>query len=481
MAKRRRERDRPKAGPDAAYDPNKRVHLDYDDDEPATATELSTHTPQILDDKAAVVGEMAAPEKSSDAKNNDGMEELPNDTGTSAQQSALHVPSAEDSAAPVPAKDHKQTLPSVATDDDDDEYDPEEALQVSAASDAVSHPTAKQKSPQKTNARPGKNQATNMKPALGSLSYQWEDADSEGWASEEDEAMAYLRSVREERQALPTVFVAAKQEEEEDLYDKGDSRGYMVEDCYIARPIEGPAAPATTLFTPREAYTKALAERFLATRDYLLEPPPPEESQTETPKHHQLPPLPPYSDNTARKSATRIIRDTAPSHVKLHELDYEAALGLLQFIESEFLQRGQQLTRYTSAWIWALLAKLDDVGAMNNDEVSVIRELGKRAVIVQISFKDSTAAAELEEVGRREAFAGGEEPPLGKHEEGIGASEADAETSADTTDASNPDTFEKASDTENTLATLDMILTIVGEVFRQRDLLEFRRPWENEE
>ena len=79
------------------------------------------------------------------------------------------------------------------------------------------------------------------------------------------------------------------------------------------------------------------------------------------------------------------------------------------------------------------------------------------------------------------AFAGGEEPPLGKHEEGIGASEADAETSADTTDASTPDTSEKASDTENTLATLDMILTIVGEVFRQRDLLEFRRPWENEE
>jgi hypothetical protein len=32
--------------------------------------------------------------------------------------------------------------------------------------------------------------------------------------------------------------------------------------------------------------------------------------------------------------------------------------------------------------------------------------------------------------------------------------------------------------TSNTLATLDMILTIVGQVFGQKDLLQFRQTWE---
>jgi len=478
MTKRRRERDRPKAGPDAAYDPNKRVHLSYDDEEPTTINESPIKQAAVTKEPEAATGAEEASVGLSDVKNTKDVDEPAIHDETPARQPIEEILAAEDKAAPTPPANCEQALPPAA-EGDDDEYDPEETLQVDAAPDEVSQPTAKEKSPPKPNARPGKNQATNMKPALGSLSYQWEDADSEGWASEEDEAMAYLRAVREERQALPTVFVAAKQEEEQDLYDKGDSRGYMIEDCYIARPTEGPPLPTKTFITPREAYTKALTERFQATRAYLLEPPAPEESQTESPRRPKLPPLPPYSNNRTRKEATWIIRDRAPSHVRLHELDIQAALALLELIEQQFLQRGQHLTRCTSAWIWALLAKLDDVGSMNNDEVSIIRELGKRAVIVQISFKDGAAAAELEGVGRREASAGDEEGQEASREQGEGSSEPEAQ--ADTPDATASANADKASDTENTLATLDMILTIVGEIFRQRDLLEFRRPWENEE
>lgn len=477
MTKRRRERDRPKAGPDAAYDPNKRVHLDYDDENPTTTSEAPTGESAATGKQESLPRAVAAPSNLKDATELQAVDESSKEERQPAQQISPQTSCAEDQPLPGSQTHCKQVLAPAA--DDDDEYNPEETLPVDAAADEVSQPVTKEKPLQKTNARPGKNQATNMKPALGSLSYQWEDADSEGWASEEDEAMAYLRSVREERQALPTVFVAAKQNNEENLYDKGDSRGYMVEDCYIARPTEGPPAPSKTFITPQEAYTKALTERFLATRAYLLEPPAPAESQPETPRRPKLPPLPPYRDNRTRREATWIIRDRAPSHVRLHELNYEAALDLLELIEQHFLQRGQQLTRFTSAWIWALLAKLDDVGSMNNDEVSIIRELGKRAVIVQMSFKDGSAAAEIEEVGRREASAGGEEGQEAHEEQREGTSEPD--TSADTTDATAPANADKASDTENTLATLDMILTIVGEVFRQRDLLEFRRPWENEE
>jgi hypothetical protein len=46
-------------------------------------------------------------------------------------------------------------------------------------------------------AYPRKNPNTNQKPALGSLSYQWDgDEVEEGYGSAEDDATAYLRAVR---------------------------------------------------------------------------------------------------------------------------------------------------------------------------------------------------------------------------------------------------------------------------------------------
>lgn len=473
MTKRRRERDRPKAGPDSAYDPNKRVHLSYDD-EPTASSEPSTGVPEASNVQNLSMGADAATSKAAAIAEHHHEDGPANGGADSAQGAAQYGTATNLEDTQVPQANVQDAIP--AANEDNDEYDPEEAFNLDAASEEASEPTPKKTSPQRSNARPGKNQATNMKPALGSLSYQWEDAEEEGWASEEDEAMAYLRSVREERQALPGVFVSTRQNEEEDIYATGDGRGYMVEDCYIARPTAGPPRPAKTLITPREAYTTALTNKFLVTRAGLLKPPPAEADAGQTMKPTPLAPSP-YGNAKIRHNSTRVMREFPPTQVQLHEIDYDAALALLDMIREHLLERGKPINRNTSAWLWALLAKLDDVGAMNNDEVSVLRELGKRAVIVQISFKDSTAAAELEDLGRKETTGredDGDEAQRGEED----GSQAEADKKADTAETSASD---KASEVENTLATLDMILTVVGETFRQRDLLEFRRPWENEE
>lgn len=432
MTKRRRERDRPKAGPEAVYNPHKRVHLSYgDDDEPEEAVTALDQTPPINYPTAA--------------------------------KSAALPPSAQPNAG--------QEGAAARLDEEDDEYDPSMALPT--AEEKAEKPKQSRK---KANAYPGKNEATNQKPALGSLSYQWEgqDDDEEGSMSEEDEAMAYLKAVRTERQGMPSVFRTAESREEID-YSVGDSRGYYVEDCYIARPVLRPEAPKKSKISAKDAYTEVLKRRFIAMRARLGTEPQVGEAKTQPDTHKPVPQ--PNGGKTAYAECVEMVQNMSPSPAQLQALDQEDTLSMLELTQKHCFKRGETLKPSTSAWLWALLAKLDDVGTMNNDEVFVLRDLGKRALVIQISFNNAAMAAQLEEISRAEAAWESDEANTSQHE--------GQETEANAADAAKTDTagstVTQMLDPENTLATLDMIVTIVGEFFGQRDLLDSRRSWGPEE
>jgi len=433
MTKRRRERDKPKAGPDAAYNPHKRVHLSYGDDD-----------------------------------------ELEEDSTTLEQPPPIKYPTVtkSDSSPPNAHQKGGQEAGATRPEEEDDEYDPAVALPTTDAKAEKSKHARK-----KANAHPGKNESTNQKPALGSLSYQWEgqeDGDEES-LSEEDEAMAYLKAVRSERQGMPSVFRAAESHDEDIDYTVGDSRGYYVEDCYIARPVLRPEAPQKSKVSAKEAYTEVLKRRFVAMRarlgtELLVGEP---EFQPETHK-----PVPqPNGGKKAYAECVEMVQNTAPSPAQLHALDQEDTLSMIELIQKHCFKRGETLRPSASAWIWALLAKLNDVGTMNNDEVFVLRDLGKRALVIQISFNDAAMAAQLEEISRAEAAWESDEANASQHE--------GQHTEATAADAARTDTagssVTQMLDPENTLATLDMIVTIVGEFFGQRDLLDSRRSWDPEE
>lgn len=428
MTKRRRERDRPKAGPDAAYNPHKRVHLSYgDDDEPEEDANALEQTPPInypAATKSAPLASSAQP-----------------DVGVEGDAARL--------------------------DEEDDEYDPSMALPTAEVK-------AEKKQPRKqANAHPGKNEATNQKPALGSLSYQWEgqDDDEEGSMSEEDEALAYLKAVRLERQGMPSVFRTAERRDEID-YSVGDSRGYYVEDCYIARPVLRPEAPKKSKISAKDAYTEVLKRRFSAMRARLRTEPLVGEKKPQSDTRKPIPR--PNGGKKGYEECVEMVHNMSPSPAQLQALDQEDTLSMLELIQKHCFKRGETLRPSTSAWIWALLAKLDDVGTMNNDEVFVLRDLGKRALVIQISFNDAAMAAQLEEISRAEAAWESDEANASQHE-GQGTTAADA-TKTDTAGS----TVTQMLDPENTLATLDMIVTIVGEFFGQRDLLDSRRSWDPE-
>lgn len=432
MTKRRRERDKPKAGPDAAYNPHKRVHLSYgDDDEP---------------EEDAVVLEQPPPINYPTATK-------PTPSPASAQPDVV-----QEEAASRPGTD-------------DDEYDPAEALRTIV--DKTEKPKHARK---KANAHPGKNEATNQKPALGSLSYQWEGQDDgeEESMSEENEAMAYLKAVRLERQGMPSVFRAAEGEDDGIDYTVGDSRGYYVEDCYIARPVLRPEAPRKSKISAKEAYTEVLKRRFVAMRARMRD----ERSVGETETRPELcKPVPrPNGGKKAYTECVETVQNMPPSPAQLRALDQEDTLSMLELIQKHCFKRGETLRPSASAWIWALLAKLNDVGTMNNDEVFVLRDLGKRALVIQISFNDAAMAAQLEEISRAEAAWESDE---------VNTPQQEGQHTEATADAAKTDTAGSSAtqmlDPENTLATLDMIVTIVGEFFGQRDLLDSRRSWDPEE
>lgn len=432
MTKRRRERDRPKAGPDSVYNPHKRVHLSYgDDDEPEEDATALEQTPPI---------------------------------NYPAATKSAPLPS---SAQPDVGLEGGAARP----DEEDDEYDPSRVLPT--AEDKAEKPKQSRK---KANAHPGKNEATNQKPALGSLSYQWEgqDDDEEGSISEEDEAMAYLKAVRSERQGMPSVFRTAESRDEID-YSVGDSRGYYVEDCYIARPVLRPEAPKKSKISAKDAYTEVLKRRFSAMRARLGNEPLVGETETQPDTRKPVPQ--PNGGKKAYEGCVEMVHNMAPSPSQLHALDQEDTLSMLELIQKNCFKRGETLRPSTSAWIWALLAKLDDVGTMNNDEVFVLRDLGKRALVIQISFNDAAMAAQLEEISRAEAAWESDEANTSQHEGQDTGATAAGTAKTDTAGSS----VTQMLDPENTLATLDMIVTIVGEFFGQRDLLDSRRSWDPEE
>lgn len=200
---------------------------------------------------------------------------------------------------------------------------------------------------------------------------------------------------------------------------------------------------------PQRVFTRLLVERFMEQRTQLHIPP-------SMPKLAELPDSCPISFPRSNIKASaewyRLISTQAPLPAQLRSMDQDSILNLLGLVQKKFLVKNCKLSKLTSAWIWSLLARLDDVGVMTNDEVFPIRELGKRAVFLLLSFTSPELAAGLESLEK----------------EGLPATSAKTDQ-AQSAEATPP--------TENTLATLEMMLVVIGEAFGQKDLLEFRPTW----
>ncbi len=272
-----------------------------------------------------------------------------------------------------------------------------------------------------------------------------------------------------------------------------------------------------------------------------------------------------------------------PRPAQVASMDKPTVLRLLGLLTGgTLLKRGAEVEVGISCWVWSLLARLPERGELTSEEIGVVRELGKKAVLVGMGLRENKNWEEgMREVEKdfdeeeHEELPGvvnGNQIELDSEEEGIilEDTEVDAEDSA--TNLAGDDSFigpkfvgaeqkattvqdevkageissytpvhegseddhetrrtsdeeaelaygdssqdadalatararilarlgpdqVNASDSEesagiqkakdkrtaalwNTKATVDMIVTVAGEIYGQRDLLEFRGAWE---
>ena len=147
----------------------------------------------------------------------------------------------------------------------------------------------------------------------------------------------------------------------------------------------------------REAYDESLLLRFYTLREGLQHKPPDAALRSldaEThPTSFEVSKEHPFCD---RIDVWRdIMISTTPRPAQLAVMDQTSVLLMLEVLTVHMTL--QQLSeedrlRRLSAWAWGLLAKLDDLGTLSSEEVSVVRELGKRASSMVRSIGDARMA-----------------------------------------------------------------------------------------
>lgn len=424
MAKGRRERDKPKAPPGALYNPNKRVKLSYDTDS----------------------------EEEADA----GAEQIVvNGSGKDAYQEADTdvLKESVDAATQEPEDVVEET-----------QSGPQEASEEPTDSAETEQKPAKRKP--RTQRR---NRHTGQWNALGAEAWEQEGDEDEKDGSP-DEAMEYLRAVRSERQAMPAVLSSLHADAHDGQYDMGWS-DFGNDHAFVAAP-EHPLQRQDVSRDPREAFTEVLKERFHDLRHQLHQTPSPE---AVTALDYDHPIYYPHENEAATRSWLKILESTPPALAQVRSLDQDDVIRILELIQDCFVEREMDINPITSAWIWSLFARLDEVGMMNNDQVYAVRALGKKAVLVLVSLRSADTAAQLARLSHPEDEPQDEDPTTSSIKLDLAEN---AENTVDVVDQDQTLPAEKAADRENTLATLDSVLVIAGDVYGQRDLLEFRRPWE---
>ncbi|KAF7587874.1 hypothetical protein BBP40_006610 [Aspergillus hancockii] len=298
------------------------------------------------------------------------------------------------------------------------------------------------------------------------------------------------------------------------------------------------AAPSATVKRQRDlaepahsdaqaGYYNLLHHRFLLLRS-IMKCSPPSTAIAALDDSHPIS-LPRHSKN-ARKEWRRLLLAIDPQPVQLACMDMDSVLGVLGIMArlmSENVRSGDvERVRRIGAWAWGLLGKCRDVGQLASEEVGEIRDLGKRAVkILRKLDEEDEKKRSLELDGNVSSGESDDENPAdqgqpNEEEEGEDA-EGPSDIGAEAPDQDMPDaeqeppsealemakarlqaSLEETEDRSQTAelpateaeprtddnavevgmqtrAMLDMIITVVGEYYGQRDLLSQREFWKD--
>lgn len=323
-----------------------------------------------------------------------------------------------------------------------------------------------------------------------------------------EDALAYLRSVRSEAQALPNMMRAQSPEvKEETNVDEANSRLYYdSEGTWVARPIKsesrsssrswkssvtltnesllGPEAvsdrAAIPLISLIDAYANSIIVKFFALREQLRTV----RNKIPTDDWHLYQPYELSNIHTKAYNEFRSsVSQTAPIPIRLAATNKEMYLNLL-LCASKLLKKGKIIDKMLSVWIFALLARCDDVGTLTNDDVFVVRSTAKKAIQMLSGFakKSYLKVKILDQIEDREDHAVDDHAAeTVKNEDGT-ENEAltepkDVQSQEVAVEEQGKVRREPVLPDMNTRATLYMIVLVAGEVYGQKDLIEYLEWW----
>ncbi|KAI9891383.1 MAG: hypothetical protein M1814_002896 [Vezdaea aestivalis] len=308
-------------------------------------------------------------------------------------------------------------------------------------------------------------------------------------------------------------------------YDEEDDGDDITGECEDDAEQSGDASTARSAPTAQSAYHTSLLSRFHSLR-----------ARMRAPSLAQAPP--PVPSKPRWLQWRHNLCYTQPTLSTLANMTTEDTLFALGVLSRYYMAKRKEIGSITGAWAWVLLARLDDVGTMQTSTVGRVREIGKKAVQTVKAMRraeheygdeddedwgdgrdlegdceneqeesNGDGGAKIAEDVRNGLFANAQAA------EGPRAGAEEMTAQADQGDLGNPDTgaggaqsLESAresllrrmnegdaleviqsSDEEgeveeetpwpSTLMTLDLIITVIGEVYGQRDLLEGRMAW----
>ncbi|KAH8698069.1 hypothetical protein GQ44DRAFT_779267 [Phaeosphaeriaceae sp. PMI808] len=241
-------------------------------------------------------------------------------------------------------------------------------------------------------------QEPGMRPVLG--------CDIEGHSSDGsiDEALTYLRDVRSQASNIPHLLVGSTTHGHDNTIDT--QTVFFREGTCIALNDQRVASHSDDTFreeaydsSPQDRLYELLLKRFHNLRTKIV-------SACDKTHAH-----PAGTDSTTTNIYTglnferdwpSIIDTTYPELHQLLQLDEKTVYKGLQYCTNRIAQVAS-ISPYTSCWIWSLLALVGDVGTLNNQKISHIRDLGRKAGLLGARLRKTRAECQCLGEDRREA------------------------------------------------------------------------------
>jgi hypothetical protein len=216
------------------------------------------------------------------------------------------------------------------------------------------------------------------------------------------------------------------------IYDSGigDFRARYEDGAFVAFPDPNQPVEEEETIDPQIPYYNGILRRHETLRGQLQHTPPSE--AIERLRKDQ----PTYVQKLSRDVARHwsyMMMNADPTSTQIACMDKDSILRLLRLLEKDkILKRGMNINPNVSRWTWSLLAKLPERGELTSEEIGIVRDLGKKAILVGTGLREESNW----EAGMQELEAGLEGSP-GTQE--IPVANGDSDVDEDVFDIINED------------------------------------------